>query len=77
MTTLVSQFVNSSLFFKSAKYLKNLNNSGVKMIQIVLVGLTHHLAKFGARFAFTTDVDFLEGKLSAGKITVLRLCKLN
>ena len=47
--------------FKSAKYLKNLNNSGMKMIQVVEGGQAHHLAKFGAnfvtmgRFVFTTN----------------------
>ena len=51
------------------------------MIQLVKGGLAHHLSKYGAnllaKFAFTTDRNFLQGKLSAGKIAVLKLCKLN
>ena len=82
ITTLVSQFSNSSLFFKSDKYLKNPpNNTGMKIIQLVLGRLAHKLAKYGANllvgFVFTTDLNFLKGKLNAGKITVLSLCKLN
>ena len=63
ITTLVSQFVNSSLFIKKisqnpsiskkisqspSKIInisKPLNNSGIKMIQLVKGGLAHHLAK--------------------------------
>ena len=51
------------------------------MTQLVWGGLAHQLAKYGdnllARFVFTTHRNFLEGKLNAGKITVLRLRKLN
>ena len=53
----------------------------MKIIQLVYGGLAHQLAKYGAilliGFVFATDRNFLEGKLNAGKITVLRLCKLN
>ena len=56
-------------------------NFGMKIIQLVEGGLAHQLAKYGAnllaRFVFTTDWNFLEGKLNAGKITILRLYKLN
>ena len=59
ITTLVSQFANFFLFFKSDKYLKTLSNSGMKIIQVVYGGLAYKLAKYGANllvgFVFTTD----------------------
>ena len=51
------------------------------MIQLVKSRLARHLIKYGdnllAGFLFTTDLNFLEGKLSKRKITALRLHKLN
>ena len=59
----VGQFENS-LFVKSANISKSLNNSGTKIIQLVLGGLAYELAKYGtnlfARFVFATDWNFLE-----------------
>ena len=68
-------------FLKVPSISKTLSNSGMKIIQLVYGELAHQLAKYGAnvlaRFVFTTDWNFLEGKLNAGKTTVLRLRKLN
>ena len=48
-----------SLFLKVLNILKALNNSGMKMIELVKGGLSHPVAKFSAnflaRFVFTTD----------------------
>ena len=48
MTILVGQFVSSSLFSKVLNISKTLNNSGMKVIQLVYGGLAHHQAKYGA-----------------------------
>ena len=67
IATLVGQFVNSYLFFKIAKYLKNPEYSRMKFIQHIKGGLAHHLVKYGAnllaRFVFTTHCIFVRASL--------------